>query len=598
MTADLIINHLWQSSCFVLLAALLAFVLRKNRPKVRYGIWLSASLKFLAPFALLVSLGSVVPRPVRHAVPVPVLPDTLIQIAEPFSPAHYTTVPAHAPLEWLPVAIGILWALGFFAVVLVRCRSWFRIRATLRASTPIDLPISVPAFMAPGAEEPGVVGFLRPRLVVPAKLLDHLNARQLDAVLAHELCHVRRHDNFFAAMHMLVEAIFWFHPMVWWIGSRMVEERELACDEEVLRMGCEATDYARGILKICRLYTESALPCVSGVTGANVKKRLRVILAGEVAPELDLSRKLLLALSAVAALAAPVVVGVLEAPAASAQARSSFQAAPAGRPAFEVASIRRCTEADLNALAAAAGGRGGAENLGGDAGMLRLVCRPLERLIAQAYLTFANREAHPVGIGNGPAVQGGPSWIDTERYTIHAKPESPQSMAMMAGPMMQALLEDRFKLKLHRASKEVPAYALVSAKSGPKLQPTKGCPAGMPGQPQLAPGTERPQPCRYQRFTDAGTYTYGWTMVNLCEFFGSHLNRTVIDKTGIEGAFDFHLDLPAPPPPNSLGIDDPNTPDLLGSVNDAAQKLGLKLEPVKATREFVVIDHIERPTEN
>jgi bla regulator protein BlaR1 len=180
MTTQLIANHLWQSSCFALLVGLLAFVLRKNSPKVRYWVWLSASLKFLAPFALLVSLGGVVPWPARHAVSVaaPVFPSTLVQIAEPFSPTNYATVPAHAKLDWAALAMGILWALGFFAIMLVRYRSWVCIRATLRASTPVDLPIPVPAFLAPGAKEPGVVGFLRPVLVLPAQLLEHLNPSQ------------------------------------------------------------------------------------------------------------------------------------------------------------------------------------------------------------------------------------------------------------------------------------------------------------------------------------------------------------------------------------------------------------------------------------
>src|SRR5579872_4431690 len=118
MTTSFIINHLWQSSCFALLAGLLTFILRKNSPKVRYWVWLSASLKFLLPFALLVSLGNVVPRPARHAVsvPAPAFPNTLFRIAEPFSRTYYASVPAHAQLEWLPVALSILWALGFFAL--------------------------------------------------------------------------------------------------------------------------------------------------------------------------------------------------------------------------------------------------------------------------------------------------------------------------------------------------------------------------------------------------------------------------------------------------------------------------------------------------
>src|SRR5438874_308667 len=249
MTTPSIINHLWQSSCFVLLAGLLAFVLRKNSAKMRYCVWLSASLKFLIPFALLVSLGSVVPRPARHPVSVaaPVFPNTIVQIAQPFSTAPSTTVPVRTPLDWVPVAIAVVWPPGFLAITLARWRSWLRVRAALRGSTPIELPIPVRALITPGVEEPGIVGFLRPVLVLPAQLLEHLDPRQLGAILTHEMCHVRRRDNFFAAVHMAVEAIFWFHPLVWWIGSRLLEERELACDEEVLRMGCEPTDYVQGI---------------------------------------------------------------------------------------------------------------------------------------------------------------------------------------------------------------------------------------------------------------------------------------------------------------------------------------------------------------
>jgi bla regulator protein blaR1 len=510
-------------------------------------------------------------------------------------------------MYWVPIVIGVMWALGIVAIMLVRYRSWVRIRATLRASTPVDLPIPVPAFIALGAEEPGVVGFLRPVLVLPAHLLEHLSPSQFDAVLTHELCHVRRRDNLSAAVHMVVEAIFWFHPLVWWIGSRMIEERELACDEEVLRMGCEPADYVEGILTVCRFYKETPLPCVSGVTGAEIKKRLRAVLAGRIAPELNTGRKAALTALGLAAVLVPIAVGALDAPAVNAQAPPSARsAAPSSiegvRQAFEVASIRRCTEADftayLTALGASGGGRagggGGAGNPAGDPGMLRLVCVPLNGLIAHAYLTYANSKDENAVFGAGPQIQGGPAWIETDRYTINAKPESAQSREMMTGPMMQALLEDRLELKIHGASKEVPAYALVAAKGGPKLQPTKGCPASYSGPP-VEPG----QQCRYQSFTDAGMDAYGWTMAQLSILLGSHMARTVIDKTGITGAFDFHLDLPIPPPPGGPGIDDPNTPDLLGTVTDAVQKLGLKLEPkAKATAEFVVIDHIERPTEN
>ena len=203
-----VINHLWQSTCFVLFAALLAFLLRKNSPKVRYWIWLSASLKFLAPLALLLSLGNLIPGPAppSEAALVPVIPNALLQIAEPLSPASPS--PIHAPNPWIPAVLGALWCLGFLAVALARFRSWFRVRAILQAGKQAELPIPIPAFITSGVEEPGVVGVLRPVLILPAPLLEVLNRRQLDAVLTHEMCHVRRRDNLFAAVHMVVEAIF------------------------------------------------------------------------------------------------------------------------------------------------------------------------------------------------------------------------------------------------------------------------------------------------------------------------------------------------------------------------------------------------------
>ena len=104
----------------------------------------------------------------------------------------------------------------------------------MRASVPLDIPATVGVRASPGLLEPGVVGWVKPVLLVPEGIAERLTPRQLEAVLAHELCHVRRRDNLTSAIHMIVEAMFWFHPLVWWIGARLVEERERACDEGVL----------------------------------------------------------------------------------------------------------------------------------------------------------------------------------------------------------------------------------------------------------------------------------------------------------------------------------------------------------------------------
>jgi bla regulator protein blaR1 len=112
----------------------------------------------------------------------------------------------------------------------------------------VNLGIPIRAVSSPALLEPGVFGVFRPVMLVPEGILDRLTAEQLKGVIAHELRHVYHRDNLMAAIHMFVETVFWFHPLVWWIGKRMVAERELACDEEVLQMGSEPRTYAEGIL--------------------------------------------------------------------------------------------------------------------------------------------------------------------------------------------------------------------------------------------------------------------------------------------------------------------------------------------------------------
>jgi TonB family protein len=123
------------------------------------------------------------------------------------------------------------------------------------------------------------------------------------------VAHVRRRDNLAAALQMAVEAIFWFDPMVWWLGARLLEERELACDEEVLRLGNSPSIYAESILKTCEFCVETPLACVSGVTGAELKKRIVRIMTPTVAEKLSPGRKLLLALVGIATVAGPVLFG-------------------------------------------------------------------------------------------------------------------------------------------------------------------------------------------------------------------------------------------------------------------------------------------------
>ncbi len=93
---------------------------------------------------------------------------------------------------------------------------------------------------------------------------------------------------------MLVEAIFWFHPLVWWMGARLEEERERACDEEVSLLCNQPNVYAESILRVCKFCSESPLACVPGISLGDLKKRIMQIMTDRVVRKLGLGKKLLL----------------------------------------------------------------------------------------------------------------------------------------------------------------------------------------------------------------------------------------------------------------------------------------------------------------
>ncbi len=312
------VNHLWQSTVVAGVAWLLALALRRNQARARYWVWMIASVKFLVPFALLIDAGQWL-RSLSAAPPAaqPALAAVMQQITQPFPQGQSfdfagPVVAAHRA-DLLPVVLLAIWACGASMVLFRWVRGWRRIRAAVRAARPLKLAAHVPALSTSALLEPGVFGIFRPVLLLPEGILNRLTPAQLDAIVAHEMCHVRRRDNLTFAVHMIVEALFWFYPPVWWMGARLIEERERACDEAVLASGNGAEAYAEGILNVCKHYVESPLACVSGVSGSDLKKRIVQIMAEQVAHKLDLRRKLLLGFVAVLAAALPVGLGLVHA---------------------------------------------------------------------------------------------------------------------------------------------------------------------------------------------------------------------------------------------------------------------------------------------
>jgi beta-lactamase regulating signal transducer with metallopeptidase domain len=350
--ASAILDHLWQSTLVALVAGvLIAAAFRRAPAAVRHGLWFAASLKFLIPFAALAALGRLLAP--AGLTPAGAAPEAALiaQAARPLArfpfadPAALQAPPVPSPPSALAqappmahaaphvdVALVLLavWAFGCGAIVMAWAIRWARVRAVVRAARPIAWPAPMPVLASPSLMEPGLVGFLRPVLVVPETLPGRLTRSEIEAILAHEISHLDRRDNLSAATHMLVEALFWFHPLVWWIGARLIDERERACDEAVVAAGHDRAAYARGLVESCRLYLQSPLSCVAGASGSTLATRVETIMNAPPSSPLSPLKKALLLAAGACAFATPVAAGLLTSPEAR-KAVGRVTAAAAGR---------------------------------------------------------------------------------------------------------------------------------------------------------------------------------------------------------------------------------------------------------------------------
>jgi beta-lactamase regulating signal transducer with metallopeptidase domain len=295
------IDHLWQSTLFALVIAAMVPIFRKQSAGLRFWLWFAASAKFLIPLSLLVRLGGYLP-----ALPAPA--QALIAPAsKSFAAPLLIAPPAHV----LPTAeiAALVWALGVLCVAGLWLMRWRNLCAVLRDAPDLDMATPVPVKLVASYLEPGLVGIWRPVILMPRGVAERLSPCEMRAVLAHELSHHRRRDNLLACAQMLVEMLFWFHPLVWWIGARLVAEREQACDEAVLDTGNAPRTYAEGILKICRFHLQPGLACTAGVSGGDLKSRVHAIMADQGREALDGQRILLLGTLSLATVMLPLLAG-------------------------------------------------------------------------------------------------------------------------------------------------------------------------------------------------------------------------------------------------------------------------------------------------
>jgi bla regulator protein BlaR1 len=544
-----IADHLWQSTLFAAVVWLLTLALRKNSARVRHWLWFAASCKFLIPFSVLIALGSQGHWRTASATAPSNIAIVMDDISQPFTAPAMTATAPPAPSRLPELLLG-LWACGFIGITSAWWIRWRRIRAAVRAGSPLHLDIPIKAVSSPTLLEPGVFGIFRPTLLLPEGVFDRLAPAQLQAVIAHELCHVRHRDNLSATIHMFVEAVFWFHPLVWWIGKRMVEERERACDEEVLRDFGEPKAYAEGILNVCKLYVESPLTCVSGVSGADLKKRIEGIMANRISRKMTFASKVMLTGIGIAVVAGPLVVGLMHA-----------QSSSTARPSFEVASIR------LNTTEGPGTQRWGPQEV--DLTRARLLAT-----IAEAYQIPYTRITAPRDSKSLDVLSAN---YDITAKAAHAVPKTELLL------MLQTLFEDRFKLALHNESKISDVYNLTVAKTGPKLEEST---------------TEGPSS---GTLIANGYAVRNSEMWRFCAFLSGRMGRPVIDRTGLTGLYNFTLKLDTL---EGISSSDPELKTKMSDwssssiFTDIQKQLGLQLASGKAPVDYLVIDHVEKPSQN
>lgn len=505
MSVEFFLNHVWQSTAFAAVMVALAWALRRQQARVKFAVWLAASVKFLLPFGVLVEAGRRLPWPqswtlswalswtsaagVAHSGTVAALQPVVRTVSAPFATQAVTLWDGNAGAGGHPLLIA--WLIGVWAAgaVLLGARwfgRWWRLARIARQGEPRQIE-GLRVVVCDQALEPGVFGIVRPLVLLPRGVEQQLCPDELEAVLAHERAHVRRRDNLWSAVHGVVECLFWFHPGVWWLGRKLVEERERACDEAVLEAGADREAYASSILRVCRFYVEVPETCAAGVSGGGgLRQRIAGILHGTWGARLGAPQKAMLWGLGAAAFALPLAAGLL-------------LAQSAGPAAFEAASVR----------IAKVPSEGIPIRFRTDPRRLTVENMPLDAVLAHAY----GLEPYQIRV---------PHWMHGERLDIEAETATPASSAQMK-MLLQPFLIKQFGMKLHWTTTTADLYRLTVAPGGLKIKPSPAD-TSKPIWLTIGDGTMR--------------ITGSATMAGFAELLSQQAGRPVVDATGLSGNYD------------------------------------------------------------
>jgi uncharacterized protein (TIGR03435 family) len=580
-----LIHLLWQGAVVVAIyAAARRWSARTLGPNARYSLACAALIAMaIVPLVTWMMLSNPLPESaaVTFTAPLSAPRTDFVPAISRLLPSEVDAVLPAQFLSWV-VALWFIGATSFSLRLLgawifaervrhrmVRAASleWQQTLNRLKARISVTRPVRL--LVSGLVEAPAAIGWFRPIVLVPAGALAGLPSAHMEALLLHELAHIRRHDYLVQILQSVVEAIFFYHPGVWWISGHMRIERELCCDDIAVSITGDAVMYARALAEFdSARFVQSTVVAANG--GSVAERIARLLGRSSVAGRSSIG-------TATAAALILLAMGMW-----------SVFAQTVGRPQFEVASIKpSLSESIMNVRALPS-------RLAADAS--------LQALMQYAY------DVQPF------QVVGGPGWLTSERYQIDATAAATASRDKMF-LMLQSLLEDRFQLKTHRDMKELPVFALVAGNGGLKLPPPKegvcvdsvaDAAAEWTGAGRMAaPGEVQPAKGRCGSTVLAlgpgGAQLLGGkiAMPELVRALSMLLGRSVIDRTGVTQLFDLQLEFvpddttPAmPPPPPDSGISGVSIAQAL------QQQLGLRLESTRGAVQVIVVDHAERPSAN
>ncbi len=285
-------GHLIVSTLTALIAMAAAFFSAAGARHCGTRLLLAGVLPFALPTQWLTSAGDKLAGCVAVGAPSSqaladfafLLPRTTSATATPAIAAQSHRLHDAAWLLWVAVFTASLgtWARRLLRrIPTVRQPEVPEIDALLEAKRCLKLERDVNLRITAADRVPGASGWWRPCVILPDGLSAQLSAAELQAVLGHELAHVRRRDNLSAAAVRVIVSAFWFHPLLWWMERRMLAEREAACDELVLSHGAQPADYVSGIVKVCRM-SFAGPASYAGAAGSNLKDRMEQIMSTQI----------------------------------------------------------------------------------------------------------------------------------------------------------------------------------------------------------------------------------------------------------------------------------------------------------------------------